>query len=108
MKDLKTALKTCFSKWKATLIAFCKHPIQFTTDYCKNFKTLSKEEKTKKIIGAVLFVAATVYAFQLVIGLFAILIFCIAIFGSAPIEVSRQRRAEQMVEEFGGKESDYL
>ena len=52
MRKILNGIKTMFLKWKEAFFSFCRHPIQYTKDYFKNFKTLSCKEKICKILWA--------------------------------------------------------
>ena len=108
MKALLTKIKELFLRWKAIFLAFCKHPIQFTKDYLKNFKQLSKKEKVMKILYAVAFAAGTIYGFWVVVCVIVVFLIAGALLASGGVELGRVRRSQWMVNEYGGKEADYL
>ena len=108
MKKFIAKMKELFWKWKENFHAFRKHPIQYTKDYFQNFKELSAKEKAIKILWAAAFVYATVYVFWLVVALIVGWVLACALFSGGGVEYQRVQQAQWMVDEYGGKESDYL
>ena len=108
MRKILNGIKTMFLKWKEAFFSFCRHPIQYTKDYFKNFKTLSRKEKICKILWAAAFTAASIYVVELVIAIILSFILAGALLSGGGYEYRRVQHAQWMVNEYGGKEADYL